>query len=338
MDTTDTNKTEVGIIGAGCAGAMAAHVLRNRSIGVTVYEKSRGHGGRASTRYLENGRLISLDHGAQYFTIKSQTMEPYLETWLREGLAAEWKIKPAVIENGEVVERKPGPRRYVGTPTMNAPIKQLLDDVPCQFTTEVRALSYNDERWQFILDDGRTASHRYVICTTPPAQAADLVENELPERTSWLRNQRFRPTWCYGAVLEKVPDVDFQAGFVNDDSPADWIACNRSKPGRNDIETWILHADHGWSDKHLEEDQATVRSILRDHFREIIGDSSVDILDDFVHRWRFAKPAEPRDEGIVMENRVLFAGDWIHGSRVEGALLSGKEAGEELGRRINIDP
>jgi renalase len=55
------------IIGAGLAGLTAARTLRQAGHRVTVFEKSRGVGGRMSTRQTEFG---SFDHGAQYFTVR----------------------------------------------------------------------------------------------------------------------------------------------------------------------------------------------------------------------------------------------------------------------------
>ena len=57
------------IIGAGLAGLTAARTLQQAGHRVTVFEKSRGVGGRMSTRQTEFG---SFDHGAQYFTVRDE--------------------------------------------------------------------------------------------------------------------------------------------------------------------------------------------------------------------------------------------------------------------------
>jgi predicted NAD/FAD-dependent oxidoreductase len=50
------------------------------------------------------------------------------------------------------------------------------------------------------------------------------------------------------------------------------------------------------------------------------------------HRWRFAQAREPLDAGALWfrEQRLALAGDWCHGSRVEGAFLSGAAAAGRL--------
>jgi len=325
-----TDESDVAVIGAGCAGAVCAHTLWNRGMDVTVYEKSRGHGGRASTRYIDNGETVTVDHGAQYFTVKSETLIPYLESWQRNGVVAEWQMVPVVIEDGQVVNRKPGPERYVGTPTMNAPVKKLMSEVGCQFDTRVTELRRIRGRWRLRLDDGRTGFYQNVVCTAPPKQIASLLDDELPDLREWLREQTFEPTWCYGAILDVPVDVEWKAGFVNDDSPVDWIAQNSSKPSRNGPETWVLHANHEWSKSHLEVDRQSVCERLRTEFLNVVEGESGVIREEFAHRWRYAKPAHPREVGAVVREGLALAGDWLCGSRVDGAMLSGVSAAEDI--------
>ena len=43
------------------------------------------------------------------------------------------------------------------------------------------------------------------------------------------------------------------------------------------------------------------------------------------HRWRYALARQPLDQGVIWleDQRLAIAGDWCHGSRIEGAFLSG---------------
>lgn len=59
--------TPIAVIGAGVSGLIAARTLQEHGFEATVFEKSRGLGGRVATRRSELG--LSFDHGAQYFTV-----------------------------------------------------------------------------------------------------------------------------------------------------------------------------------------------------------------------------------------------------------------------------
>ena len=55
------NTQHIAIIGVGMAGVVCARTLRQAGHNVTLFEKSRGLGGRMSTRASAFG---SFDHGA----------------------------------------------------------------------------------------------------------------------------------------------------------------------------------------------------------------------------------------------------------------------------------
>lgn len=58
---------QIAIVGAGTAGLAAAQRLRKPDLVITLFDKSRGLGGRMATRRIED---LQFDHGAQYFTAK----------------------------------------------------------------------------------------------------------------------------------------------------------------------------------------------------------------------------------------------------------------------------
>ncbi|MEJ2541447.1 MAG: FAD-dependent oxidoreductase, partial [Gemmatimonadota bacterium] len=104
----------VAVVGGGLSGLMAARTLRDHGLDVTVFDKGRRPGGRASTR--EHG-ATRFDHGAQYFTIRDRRMRPLLESWLQDGVVAEWPGRLVRYRDGRVESAREG-ARYVGVPGM----------------------------------------------------------------------------------------------------------------------------------------------------------------------------------------------------------------------------
>jgi len=75
---------KIAILGGGVAGLSAARELRRHGIDVKLFDKSRGVGGRMSTRYAGDWEF---DHGAQYFTAQdARLMRPFRRAPLRLGL------------------------------------------------------------------------------------------------------------------------------------------------------------------------------------------------------------------------------------------------------------
>lgn len=68
--------TDVLIIGGGISGLLCATELKRAGMSVRVVDKGRGVGGRMATRRMAGGRL---DHGAQFFTVRDERYQAYVD-------------------------------------------------------------------------------------------------------------------------------------------------------------------------------------------------------------------------------------------------------------------
>ena len=84
----------IAIIGAGISGLSCASQLQQAGINVTLFDKSRGTGGRMSTR---RGEGWQCDHGAQYFTARDPAFRAEVARWQAAGVAAPWQPRLAVF-------------------------------------------------------------------------------------------------------------------------------------------------------------------------------------------------------------------------------------------------
>ncbi len=69
--------TSVAVIGSGMSGVTCARTLAQAGYSVTLFDKSRGVGGRMSTRQSAFGNF---DHGTQYFTVRDPRFTQALAT------------------------------------------------------------------------------------------------------------------------------------------------------------------------------------------------------------------------------------------------------------------
>ena len=76
---------KIAIIGAGISGLTAAMHL-NDVAEITLFEKSRGAGGRICSRYTDR---YSFDHGAQFFTARSPEFKEFLKPLIKSGVIVE---------------------------------------------------------------------------------------------------------------------------------------------------------------------------------------------------------------------------------------------------------
>jgi predicted NAD/FAD-dependent oxidoreductase len=82
-----TASTHIAVIGAGIAGTACASALQRAGYQVSLFDKSRGPGGRMSTRRGEDWQC---DHGAQYFTARAPAFRAEVARWEAAGVAAQW--------------------------------------------------------------------------------------------------------------------------------------------------------------------------------------------------------------------------------------------------------
>ena len=129
---------------------------------------------------------------------------------------------------------------------------------------------------------------------------------------------------CWAMLLQyEAPlGLGFDAAFVNHGALR-WVACDRSKPGRDGAESWLLHASASWSESHIDLDPERVGTMLLAAFAEL---GAAPPQRASVHRWRYASTVHTRSEVFVWdgEQALGVCGDWLNGGTVEAAWVSGQ--------------
>lgn len=354
--------TRIAVIGAGVAGSECARSLHGAGADVVLFDKGRGPGGRCSTRrVLTNGVEVSFDHGAQYFTIRDESNAALVEDWIRAGAVARWRALIGTLERGTLAAEgrdregsfgsgtdnsspAPPPIRYVGTPGMSAIVKALQRDLDVRFGCRIRHIEADGSSWRLRAGPGQDPDHRFdaVVVTAPPAQAAELLQPAAPRLAAQVGTARLAPCWATMVhfddrvrfagphTLTEAAVAEVGGLFVRD-SPLSWVASQRTKPGRADVEHWVLHASAEWSAAHLEQDPAEVGRLMLEAFEDATQTTPPVVLHQTSHRWRYASVATPGHTPFLWsDRRIAVCGDWCVGGRVEGAILSGRALAEHL--------
>ncbi len=321
-------RPSVAVIGAGLAGLTAARVLVERGYPVTVFDKGRGPGGRATTR--REGEFV-FDHGCQYLTVRDARFSRYVETWVEQGQASVWPARVATCERGVIAPLAGNIVRWVGVPGMSAVAKRLAAGVDLELGVRIGSVQPGDEGWA-VSSEQPVPDEQYevVIIAVPPEQAVPLLA-AVPALQAAAAAVRMQPCWATMLAFEYDLEFPFDAAFLRG-GPLVWAANNGSKPGRPDAECWLLHASPEWSREHLEDAPAQVIPPLMEAFFAATGRKPLKPHFAQAHRWRYALPENPLGDGFLWDRAsgVGVCGDWCHGARAESAFLSGLQLAERI--------
>ncbi len=328
----------VAVIGAGVSGLIAARTLLDSGFEVSVFEKSRGMGGRAATRRAEP--KLAFDHGAQYFTAYDPKFRQVVDAWIEQGVAAPWLAPLVQIGPAGVAAKTDQPERFVFVPGMSAIGRHLGKDVPVRGDLRIARLEPLADGCELIDTAGQSQGRfDYAVVAVPSTQAADLLgEHPLAAEA---RAVPMTPCWAAMAAFERRIDATWDGAFLHD-SPLAWVARNSAKPGRDpSVDCWVLQATADWTTAHLDlpKDEAARR--LLDAFAAAVHQSRAAGYGDVsaggslpptihldAHRWMFSATPLTLDRLCLWDaaGRVALCGDWLAGGRVEGAYRSGVAA------------
>lgn len=317
--------TRIGIVGGGPAGAICARVLADHGLEVTVFDKGKRPGGRLSTRAYED---VHFDHGAQFMTVRSETIGKRVGAWQDAGVLAPWLGREEALgTTSSDLASRPAVQRWVGTPGMSSLLQHVLRGLPCHFSSKVIRLQPVDGQIAIHLESQAPVHFDRVAITIPAPQAIPLL-HEWPALAAETKKISYNPCWAVMAEFP-VPFAGDWVSAVSNSSPVSWIGRNQTKPGRPPKEAWVIHASPEWSRAHLEATHGAVADALLASAQELSKwQQQPSALR--AHRWLYALVERPLNRPFIYESGVGVCGDGLLGGRIESALLSGTAMAERL--------
>jgi len=296
----------IAVIGAGISGAAAARTLADHALPVTVFDKSRGVGGRMAGRRLDEQRF---DHGAVCFQARHPDFRLAVRSWLEEGIAAVWRGQWMHVTAGGEWSEQPERRRFTGLPGMPAIARHLLRNIEVCTQQQIVRLERLSGGWTLHTDSGNSfGPFDTVILALPSAQAAALLEAVRPAAAERLRQVRWSVIRTVMAGFRcPLPGIEWAAAEA--DGPIlGRIIRNQTKPQSGVVagvnggvgggqaaplqECLVLHSTPAWGEENAEVDPDQAGQVMLEEFGRLAGLElpRPDVLS--VHRWKYAEPQE----------------------------------------------
>ena len=311
----------VVVIGAGLAGLMAAKQLHNNGHDVVVLDKGKSPGGRLATRRIGDS---TLDHGAQFFTVRESEFDHRVQEWVQAGIVREWCTG---------FSSQDGHPRYIGTHGMNGIAKHLAQGLKIHCNTFVFEVTRNeDTTWSIKIDDGTVFQSDALVVTCPLPQAYSLLITAHVDIPEALFKCEYDRTIGLLAVLDGESAVPAPGGVQNPSESLQFVADNYMK-GISHIPALTLHFSPAFSEQHWDDEPHALHQLLVHHAQPFLGNSR--IVESQVKKWRFATPRTPWQERIWQHESLVIAGDAMSRPKVEGAALSGLAAANAISELQN---
>lgn len=295
------------------AGLSAARILVQNGHNVAVLDKSRGVGGRMSTRTID---MAKADHGAQYFSVKTPEFQELISELQFENIAAEWHL--AQRENV----------RYVGTKGMNSIPKKMASTLNVLVNEKVISIENNIAK----TESGNEYDFDNLIITIPIPQVIELFRNSKIKFShndkNVLRKIEYEPCIAVMAVLKQPTEI-VSGGIILENQPVAWIADNFQK-GITETPTLTIHASAKYSAEHFDDDLQEVAKDMLSSVNQYINLKNIVTFQ--THRWKFSNAIKRYEKPFYqVENLPIYlAGDGFGLGNVEGAFLSGYYLGMNL--------
>ncbi|WP_089127081.1 NAD(P)/FAD-dependent oxidoreductase [Tolypothrix sp. NIES-4075] len=325
--------TDVAVIGAGMAGLVCAQQLSKAGYSVIVLEKSRGLGGRVATRRLHN---TCADHGVCYLKPKGELLKRFVELLSRHHILEVWTNDPEP--------------NYIAPEGMSAIAKFLAQNLEISLNQRVETITPIDNKWHLTFESGdEELTAASVVVAIPAPQAftlisplGDLVNKAFLDN---LRSIEFYPSLAVmaGYPADSQPLPEWKALSFVDNPDLAWIGLDSSKRHNSQQPLFVIQSSADFAQRYLEYlDLHLAAQQMLQSASQIVQLPWLATPEWMqVHRWRYAFPRNPWNKAFLSAESFLplvCCGDWCSGKLVEGAMLSGLAAAEEINNQMRNVP
>ena len=278
----EASESQVCIVGVGLTGSVVARGLSTKT--VRCFDKSKGAGGRMSTRRTESGVI---NHGAPSFVASDTTFRAQVDAWV----------------NAELLQADlTTPNHFRPISAMNGLVKELHQGLDVTFQMRLVALEKAPTGWRLRFENGRIHVAENVVLTMPSPQMVELLTASKLQ-TADVENIRYVPQWVVlieGAHQQLDPE--------------------RLPLGTEQVLSaggLCVHFGPSWSEANLE---LTAMEVI-ERLREIAPPT---VQSFSAHRWRFARVKNIIESAYIEHSAggLWLCGDGFGGEGVEASYLS----------------
>lgn len=299
---------------------------------------------------MVDSESLVFDHAAQFFTVSDSRFQKLVDQWLEKMLVREWKGLVGELEaGGHFIPLVSSIPRYIGAKGMRFLADSFLSQSrmvkvvrPCW----ISKLEPFNGMWH-LSKNGETQGQFDAIVVAHNGKCANrlLSTSGLPLLTKQMKRLELSAVWALLAAFKDPlpttrsgPLTSFEAAFVKGVDSVSWMANNTSKlfPTQSELPhcwTFFSTAAYGRRNKVPQENipnvtAEKVKTEMLEGVETALGLPKGSLPRPFFTRvqlWGAALPTNTPGVPCIFDpyGRAGICGDWLLGSNVEAAALSG---------------
>ena len=342
------------VVGGGATGGIIAHLLSKSSsvakVVLSVWEKSRGIGGRMSTHRFDGDTMA--DMGAQYITVPWKSGRPattlnVFNEAIQELVYSNILVPFCGVIEGELTSRQEGKENFVAPRGINSVVKHFINDSKAQvcFNKKLVAVNTSDNNVCCSAEDGSSEVFDGVVLTMPIPQVSNLqgdISTVLKEHEKQLNEAQYSSRYAVAFTYKQdaLASFTWSAKYFQDDVVR-YVSCETRKRGETNAPTPVLmaHTSVPFGLHHLEEDKQAVTKTVESRLSVLIPGLPPPV-DSYCIRWRYSQVRQQvcGSEGYLVirdSPLIVVTGDAFIHSNLEGAFRAANATVDLIERRLS---
>ena len=292
---------KIAIIGAGFSGCNLYNNLKEKYEDIIIFEKSRGVGGRLSTKYVDDKFI---DHATSSLIPITDDLIMFCLDLAKNGVVKA-KYDEFIPKNG-----------------INQICKFLIDEKDLIKNTKIAKAQNIDNKW--ILEDKNYNIYEgfdLLFITIPAPQILQMkieLQNDFKEKLSHIKYDSI-----FSLILHSNKDIKLDKSLLYENPDIKNIINNSIKYLYKDFSSYIIHSTKEFANCINEKSKEEICEIFLDNF----DDETKEKFERFTiipHLWKyaFAKTSLDMPYFLNEEKNLGICGDYFNHSNMEAALLS----------------
>lgn len=310
---------KVAIIGAGFSGCHLYSLLKPFDFELTIFEKSRGTGGRLSTKYIDDKFI---DHG----TASIQTQDKDFSTFLDN------KVKKNILKKENST--------YIPINGINKLCSSMIDKKDLICNTRIVKGHYVNNKW-FLLDENGKYYKEFdaLILTNPAKQILEMDINLDIYMTNKLKKVCYNSTATLICYNHKKEEIDLE--FLESNFYISKVVNNSKKYNYSDLNSFLIHFNNEFVNEY---ESLSKDKLFEKIYSLLFGELGFDIKEKFEtieHLWKYAFSTKKIKEDYLFDisQMIGVCGDYFQMNNLESSYHSSKKLADKLitlKRRIDV--